>query len=135
MVEHCGGVKTGGDFVHTLTLIDLASGWTECVSMRMRNQMLVIEALDKVAASLLTQPNCSCASATVRWSGERGVKRGQDNTNLRTHFTVQALCNAPAFDGHCRSRKISVGENRLTFPQAEGVWPFSGSAADSGRPA
>jgi hypothetical protein len=49
MVEHCGGVKTDGDFVHTLTLTDIASGWTECVSMRMRNQMLIIEALDKVA--------------------------------------------------------------------------------------
>ena len=52
MVGHCGGVKTGGDFVHTLTLTDIASGWTECVSMRMRNQMLVIEALEKVAADL-----------------------------------------------------------------------------------
>jgi hypothetical protein len=52
MVEHCGGVKTGGDFVHTLTLTDIASGWTECVSMRMRNQMRVIEALDKVATDL-----------------------------------------------------------------------------------
>jgi len=52
MIEHCGGVKTYGDFVHTLTLTDIASGWTECVSMRMRNQMLVIEALDKVATDL-----------------------------------------------------------------------------------
>ena len=52
MVEHCGGVKTDGDFVHTLTLTDIASGWTECVSMRMRNQMLVIEALDKAATDL-----------------------------------------------------------------------------------
>ena len=52
MVEHCGGVKTDGDFVHTLTLTDIASGWTECVSMRMRNQMLVIEALHKLAADL-----------------------------------------------------------------------------------
>ena len=52
MVEHCGGIKTDGDFVHTLTLTDIASGWTECVSMRMRNQMLVIEALDKAATDL-----------------------------------------------------------------------------------
>jgi hypothetical protein len=52
MVEHCGGVKTDGYFVHTLTLTDIASGWTECVSMRMRNQMLVIEALDKAAVDL-----------------------------------------------------------------------------------
>src|SRR5438128_9356454 len=29
MVEHCGGVKTEGEFVHTLTMTDIASGWTE----------------------------------------------------------------------------------------------------------
>jgi hypothetical protein len=52
MVEHCGGSKTDGEFVHTLTLTDIASGWTECVSMRRRNQMLVIEAFDQVAADL-----------------------------------------------------------------------------------
>jgi len=52
MVEHCGGVKTEGEFVHTLTMTDIASGWTECVAMRVRDQMLVIEAFDKVAAVL-----------------------------------------------------------------------------------
>jgi len=45
MVEHCGGPKTDGDFVHTLTLTDIASGWTECVAMPLRNQSLVVEAL------------------------------------------------------------------------------------------
>lgn len=52
MVEHCGGVKTGGDFVHTLTMTDIASGWTECVALRMREQMLIVEAFDKVASEL-----------------------------------------------------------------------------------
>ncbi|MFM0069227.1 integrase catalytic domain-containing protein, partial [Paraburkholderia aspalathi] len=52
MVEHCGVSKTDGEFVHTLTLTDIASGWTECVAMRTRNQMLVIEAFEKVAADL-----------------------------------------------------------------------------------
>jgi hypothetical protein len=52
MVEHCGGSQTGGDYVHTLTLTDIASGWTECVAMRVRDQMLVIEAFEKVAAEL-----------------------------------------------------------------------------------
>jgi hypothetical protein len=52
MVEHCGGSKIDGEFVHTLTLTDIASGWTECVAMRTRNQMLIIEAFDKVAAEL-----------------------------------------------------------------------------------
>ena len=52
MVEHCGGSQTGGDYVHTLTLTDIASGWTECVAMRVRDQMLVIDAFEKVAADL-----------------------------------------------------------------------------------
>ena len=52
MVEHCGGVKTEGEFVHTLTMTDIASGWTECVAMRVRDQMLAIEAFEKVAADL-----------------------------------------------------------------------------------
>ena len=52
MVEHTCGAKTDGDYVHTLVLTDIASGWTECVSMRQRNQALVIEALDKVADDL-----------------------------------------------------------------------------------
>jgi hypothetical protein len=33
-------------------LTDIASGWTECVAMRTRNQMLIIEGFDKVAAEL-----------------------------------------------------------------------------------
>lgn len=52
MVEHCGGPKTDGDYVHTLTLTDIASGWTECVAMRLPDQMLVIDAFEKVAADL-----------------------------------------------------------------------------------
>jgi hypothetical protein len=52
MVEHCGGPKADGDFVHTLTLTDIASGWTECVAMRVRDQVLVVEGFDQVAAAL-----------------------------------------------------------------------------------
>ena len=29
MVEHCGGPKTDRDYVHTLTMTDIATGWTE----------------------------------------------------------------------------------------------------------
>jgi hypothetical protein len=45
MVEHCGGMKTAGDFVHTLTLTDIASGWTECIAMPVRDQSFVVEAI------------------------------------------------------------------------------------------
>ena len=49
MVEHCGGPKTDGDFVHSLVLTDIDSGWTECIAMPVRNQHLIVEALTIVA--------------------------------------------------------------------------------------
>lgn len=52
MVEHCGGGRSGGDFVHSLVLTDISSGWTECVAMPVRNQSLIVEALSLVAAAL-----------------------------------------------------------------------------------
>jgi hypothetical protein len=52
MVEHCGGPKSDGDFVHTLVLTDIASGWTECIAMPVRNQSLVVEAMSVAAAEL-----------------------------------------------------------------------------------
>ena len=52
-LPHVACYPSGGDFVqNTLTLTDIASGWTECLVLRMRAQMLVIEAFDKVAAEL-----------------------------------------------------------------------------------
>lgn len=52
MVEHCGGPKTDGNYVHSLVLTDIASGWTECVAMPVRNQLLVVQAMAKVATDL-----------------------------------------------------------------------------------
>ncbi len=52
MVEHCGGPKTDGNYVHSLVLTDIASGWTECVAMPVRNQLLIVQAMDRVP------PNC-----------------------------------------------------------------------------
>ena len=45
-------MKTDADFVHTLTVTDIASGATECVAMRMRKQMMIVEAFDKMASEL-----------------------------------------------------------------------------------
>ena len=52
MVEHCGGPKTDGNYVHSLVLTDIASGWTECVAMPVRNQLLVVQGMAKVASDL-----------------------------------------------------------------------------------
>ena len=52
LVEHCGGVKEGGNFVHTLTLTDIHSGWTECRALVVREQSLVVAGISAVAEHL-----------------------------------------------------------------------------------
>jgi len=32
-VEHCGGTKIDGDFVHSFVMTDIATGWTECLAI------------------------------------------------------------------------------------------------------
>ena len=42
LVAHCGQAMAGS-FVYTLTLTDIASGWTECVPLPIRDATLVVE--------------------------------------------------------------------------------------------
>ena len=46
LVAHCGG-NAEGAFLYTLTLTDIATGWTECLPLLHRTQHAVIQALDK----------------------------------------------------------------------------------------
>ena len=52
LVEHCGGVKHAGNFVHTLTLTDIHSGWTECAALVVREQTLVVEGISMIRRQL-----------------------------------------------------------------------------------
>ena len=47
LVSH-GGESAAGNFVHTLTLTDVASGWTECVALVVRGGALVVAALEQM---------------------------------------------------------------------------------------
>lgn len=51
-VEHCGGPKHDGNFVHSLVLTDIASGWTECQALPVRDTLLVVEGFAKVSLDL-----------------------------------------------------------------------------------
>lgn len=51
LVAHCGE-QLSGSFVHTLVLTDVATGWTECVALVVREAALVVEALTRLRASL-----------------------------------------------------------------------------------
>jgi hypothetical protein len=44
LVAHCGG-NTRGEFLYSLTMTDVATGWTECVAVRNRGQQAVFAGL------------------------------------------------------------------------------------------
>ena len=51
LVAHCGD-RLVGAFVHTLTLTDIASTWTECVPLLVRTGALVVETIDRLRSAL-----------------------------------------------------------------------------------
>jgi site-specific recombinase XerD len=46
LVAHCGG-NAAGSYLYTLTLTDVATGWTECLPLRARASELVVKALER----------------------------------------------------------------------------------------
>jgi hypothetical protein len=51
LVAHCGE-SLSGSFAHTLTLTDIASGWTESIPLLVREAALVVEAVERVRQEL-----------------------------------------------------------------------------------
>jgi hypothetical protein len=51
LVAHCGDTMAGS-FAHTLVLTDVASGWTECVALLVRESSLIVEALSRLRVVL-----------------------------------------------------------------------------------
>jgi hypothetical protein len=51
LVAHCGG-QASGPFLHTLTVTDVATGWTECAPIRQRTPAAVLAALGRIRALL-----------------------------------------------------------------------------------
>lgn len=51
LVAHCGET-TEGQYLHTLTATDIATGWTECFLLRYRSQLAVAEAMESLRRRL-----------------------------------------------------------------------------------
>jgi hypothetical protein len=51
LVAHCGDMNRGS-YVHSLVLTDIASGWTECAPLVVRDSTLLVEALERVRLGL-----------------------------------------------------------------------------------
>jgi hypothetical protein len=50
MVAH-GGTSVAGSFIQTLTMVDVATGWTECLPLLTREGSLVVEAIRRAACN------------------------------------------------------------------------------------
>lgn len=51
LVAH-GGDSAEGSFAYTLVLTDIASGWTECVALVVREGALIVDALDRLRTTM-----------------------------------------------------------------------------------
>lgn len=51
LVAHCG-TSMAGTYLHSLTLTDISSGWTECMALIYRDQHIVVEGLKQGIAQL-----------------------------------------------------------------------------------
>jgi hypothetical protein len=51
LVAHCGDIAAGS-FAHTLVLTDIASGWTECVALIVREGALVVDAIERLRETM-----------------------------------------------------------------------------------
>jgi hypothetical protein len=47
LVAHCGNTAAG-EFVHTLTMTDIETGWTECIAIVNRSKICVVAAIEMV---------------------------------------------------------------------------------------
>jgi hypothetical protein len=51
LVAHCGG-STEGQYLYTLTCVDLSTGWIECLAVRRRTELAVFEAIQTMRTDL-----------------------------------------------------------------------------------
>jgi hypothetical protein len=71
LVSH-GGESATGRFVHTLTLTDVASGWTECVALVVRDGALIVAALEQLRKAMPFPPlGFDTDNALLRSQGDR----------------------------------------------------------------
>jgi hypothetical protein len=86
MVAH-GGTSVAGSFIQTLTMVDVATGWTECLPLIARDGGLVVEAIKR-------------AQSLFPW-----LLRGADFDNDSTFMNDVVV-------PWCRAQKIEVTRSR-----------------------
>ena len=52
MVHHCGGTSAAGQFVHTLQMIDVTTGWSEHVATLASHYLVMADGFERMLARL-----------------------------------------------------------------------------------
>ena len=123
MVAH-GGTSVAGSFIQTLTMVDIATGWTECLPLVARDGSLVVEAMT-LAQSLFPwlirgadfdNDSAFMNDVVVPWCREQKIevtrsraykKNDQAFVELKNGAVVRGLVVYGRFDGVVSARVMA----------------------------
>jgi hypothetical protein len=108
LVAH-GGTSAGGSFVQTLTLTDVATGWTECAPLLFRERRLLGEVMTVLQAAL---PFPLLGFDT-------------DNDTVFMNETIKAWCEAAKVESRARApiaKTIRPMSSKRTARSCAGWW-------------
>jgi len=137
MVAH-SGTSAAGSFIQTLTMVDVATGWTECFPLLLREGSLVIEAI-KRAQSLFfwlirgadfDNDSAFMNETVVRWCRDQGIavtrsraykKNDQAYVEQKNGAVVRRLIGYGRFEGldaaRCLARLYAASRLHVNFFQ------------------
>jgi hypothetical protein len=116
LVAH-GGETMAGSSAHTLVLIDIASGWTECVALVVREGRLIVDALERLRLTLPFAPG------SIRDNG------ATSSTRRCSRFAGTAA--SPSRGPVCTTRTTKRGSSRRTDRSSGGSSATGGRRASS----
>ncbi|MDQ2762146.1 MAG: transposase [Pseudomonadota bacterium] len=118
LVAHCGW-STEGAFLQTLTLTDVATGWTECLPLLYRSQQTVLQALER-ARQLLPFPLLALDTD----NGKEFI-----NTDLLAYCEREAITFTRGRTGKKNDQCFVEQKNGSIVRQLVGYDRFEGDAA------
>ena len=119
MVAH-GGTSVAGSFIQTLTMVDVATGWTECIPLVTRASGLVVQAMER-AQTLFPWPllgadfdndSAFMNEVVVPWCRAQNM----EVTRARLQEKRSSLCRAKEWrhrSPSCRIRSLRGGRDGL----------------------
>jgi hypothetical protein len=102
LVAHCGE-DAGGEFIYTLTLTDIATGWVELVAIKNRSQIAVTAALDRIISRipfLILGIDCDNGSEFINYHLQRYCEERKINFTRSRPYKKNDQCYVEQKNGH-----------------------------------